>query len=87
MLDEDGKPYDRSWDGRVEISLQTTATETLRCLAELGLIDDAHILVTHDQDVSEYETRAETNAAGEAEEWVIRAADEALPAEAAPRTP
>lgn len=87
VLDEDGKPYDRSWDDRVEISLQTTATETLKCLTELGLIDDAHILVTHDQDVSEYETRAETNAAGEAEEWIIRAADEALPAEAAPRTP
>lgn len=84
-VNEDGKSYDRDWDSRVEISLQTTATETLKCLADLGLIDEEHILVTHDQDLSEYELRAQQG--DRSEEWTLRAEDEAVQAELAPGTP
>ena len=84
-LDENGKPYDRDWNRWVDISLQTTATETLKCLTDLGLIDETHILVTHDQDLSGYEAAAAE--AAESEEWVIQVDDEAVRAETVTRTP
>lgn len=43
-----GDPYRdaaRSWG--LEISLQTTASDTLACLTRLGVLDETHVLLTH----------------------------------------
>ena len=49
--DQYGQLREHNWSTNVTIGLQTTATDTIACLEELGLIDGTHQLTTHTQDM------------------------------------
>lgn len=42
-----GEVWEHDWSTTVTIGLQSTATDTIACLEELGLIDENHQLITH----------------------------------------
>ena len=49
--DQYGQLREHDWSTTVTIGLQTTATDTIACLEELGLIDGTHQLTTHTEDM------------------------------------
>lgn len=49
--DQYGQLWEHDWSTTVTIGLQITATDTIACLEELGLIDENHPLTTHTEDM------------------------------------
>lgn len=49
--DQYGQLWEHDWSTTVTIGLQITATDTIACLEELGLIDENHQLTTHTEDM------------------------------------
>ena len=49
-----GEVWEHDWSTTVTIGLQITATDTIACLEELGLIDENHPLTTHTEDMLRY---------------------------------
>ena len=52
--DQYGEVWEHDWSTTVTIGLQITATDTIACLEELGLIDENHQLTTHTEDMLRY---------------------------------
>lgn len=52
--DQYGQLWEHDWSTTVTIGLQITATDTIACLEELGLIDENHPLTTHTEDMLRY---------------------------------
>lgn len=52
--DQYGQLWEHDWSTTVTIGLQITATDTIACLEELGLIDENHQLTTHTEDMLRY---------------------------------
>lgn len=50
--DRYGEVWEHDWSTTVTIGLQATATDTIACLEELGLIDENHQLTTHTEVIS-----------------------------------
>lgn len=50
--DQYGEVWEHDWSTTVTIGLQITATDTIACLEELGLIDENHQLTTHTEVIS-----------------------------------
>lgn len=50
--DRFGEVWEHDWSTTVTIGLQATATDTIACLEELGLIDENHQLTTHTEVIS-----------------------------------
>lgn len=50
--DRYGEVWEHDWSTTVTIGLQITATDTIACLEELGLIDENHQLTTHTEVIS-----------------------------------
>ena len=52
--DRYGQLWEHDWSTTVTIGLQITATDTIACLEELGLIDENYQLTTHTEDMLRY---------------------------------